>query len=71
MSPTENGFVYLVRNANGREFIYTATFSVTRTKAKKLLSYMQNQRCLKHRPMLEVVALCEAKLTYTPIQDVA
>jgi hypothetical protein len=57
------GFAYLVRNAHDKEFLLSASFGPSRNQAKKYLSNIQHQRCLQHRPMLEVVELLEVNVT--------
>jgi hypothetical protein len=56
------GFAYRVRNANGREFLLSASFAPTKTQAKHRLKSIQFQRCNQHRPLFEVVALLEVEI---------
>lgn len=61
--PDYTGFAYLVRNTHGTEFILSATFAVSRTKAKSFLKKVQNERCEQRRPMFEVVELLEVQVS--------
>jgi len=61
-TPEYTGFAYLVRNANGQEFLLSPSFARTEGQAKRRLKAVQFQRCQQHRPMLDVIDLLEVEI---------
>tara|TARA_R110000822_G_scaffold55274_2_gene140663 strand:+ start:493 stop:708 length:216 start_codon:yes stop_codon:yes gene_type:complete len=60
--PEFTGFAYLVRNANGHEFLLAPSFSRTESQAKKRLKAVQFLRCQQHRPMFDVLDLLAVEI---------
>jgi hypothetical protein len=63
--PEFTGFAYLVRNANGQEFLLAPSFARNEGQAKKRLKAVQFLRCQQHRPMFDVLDLLAVEIHVT------
>lgn len=56
------GYVYVVRNGNGHEFLLPATFATTRGKAKERLQNLNYRMAEQRRPFFTALELTKVEV---------